>query len=113
MHKSLLLAAPLLMTSACAILPIGGGKVDDAAMLLTQVQPEPLAACIGQAFGTPPVAVQGGYSIQTPGAQPMLLTVTRDDVQTVVKAPEGIIVPTDVSRAVIACGIKLAPPATS
>ncbi len=105
----LLVTAPLMMTSACAILPIGNSKVDDSAVLLTQVQPEPLAACIGQALGIAPVPVQGGFSIQTAGTQPVQLIVSRDDTQTVVHRPEGVVVPADVSNVVTACGLKLAP----
>jgi hypothetical protein len=110
MKRNLLLATALLMmTSACAILPFGSGKFDDSAILLTQVQPGPLAACIGQAFGTVPEPVQGGFSIQTSTPEALQLTVSRDDVQTVVRAPQDTVTPPEVSSAVIACGLKLAP----
>lgn len=111
MTRNLLLAiASGMMTSACAILPFGGGNADEGAIVLTQVPAEPLAVCIGQAFGTMPESIPGGFSVLTTGAQPLRLVVSRDNVQTSVRAPEGAVVPSEVSREVIACGLKLAPP---
>lgn len=107
----LLTLAPVLLTGACA-LEQGGHHVDDNAVVLTQVGPEPLAACIGQKFGTAASPTgQGGFVIDAPGETPLRLLVMRDDVQTVVSAPAGVVVPQAISSTVVQCTLELTPPA--
>jgi hypothetical protein len=107
----LLALVPLLLTGACA-LEQAGHKADDNAVVLTQVGPEPLATCIGQKFGVAASpAERGSFVIDAPGESPLRLLVARDDIQTVVSAPVGVIVPEAVASTVIQCTLGLTPPA--
>lgn len=107
----LLALVPVLLTGACA-LERAGHHDDGNVLVLTQVGPEPLATCIGQKFGVAASPTErGGFVIDAPGEPPLRLLVARDDVQTVVSAPAGVVVPQATSGTVIQCTLELTLPA--
>jgi hypothetical protein len=108
---------PMLLSSACSF--TGGGRgVSPSAVVLTQVAPEPIATCLGQAAGTTPVADgNGGFRVDAAGTGsdgPAYLLVIRDKVQTEVRAPGAPEdVPSGFRAAALKCVMQLTPPSNS
>lgn len=107
MKTALILAfASVGILSGCA-LEATHDREDDNAIVKTQVMPEPLAACIARALGsTASPLAKGGFSVDASGVR---LVIARDEIQTIVGGPEGVLVPSSISDPVIQCTLELTP----
>ncbi len=107
MKLPLLLALlPAVLLSACA-LEATHHHDDGEALVKTQVLPEPLTACISQKLGVSTTPMDGGgFVVDTSGLR---LSIIRDQFQTIVQGPEGVLIPTSVSEPVIQCTLMLTP----
>lgn len=107
----LLACAPLFLTSACASL-LPGYKPPAGSILLTQVSPQKMAACIAQGANTSATSMQqGSFSIDVPEQSGTArLLVASDKVQTSVVLANDIPGKTRAMQIATACALKLSPP---
>ena len=108
----LLALAPVLFTGACA-LETAKNRVADGTIVMTQVGPDQVAACIAESAGAAAAPTTGGaYAVDVPDPQgPVRLTITRDKVQTIVAGSNETSVPTRIAKMAVDCVLKLTPPA--